>query len=213
MVAVSCLLLLTRSTKPLGRINALGVVDGFLKIKCFFVFYYCRENTNFLSLTRHKTLAALFESLIKFIKFLSPPPRYLLDFLFYLVFVIVLFLFLSDKYGLSERAAKLAAASGTVITVVEIAVEGNSTYVYTVTVSMILLWVLWLLLIVREFYQMYNFKPRRYFSEPENYLEWTVLVLVLINLLPWYLLKQMGADNHLQRHLAALTLLITFIQG
>ena len=158
-------------------------------------------------LLKHPVMASFLEMELNSLKI-----RYLIDFLFYLLFVIILFFFLSDLYDLSEKASSVASASGTTVAVMEIAKEGKNTYIYKISVWMIILIILLVFLFIREFYQIYKLRPRRYFTEWENYLEWAVIVLVILNLLPWYWMKKMGADDHLQRHLAALTLLLAFIQ-
>jgi len=49
----------------------------------------------------------------------------------------------------------------------------------------------------------------RYFHYYENMIEWCVLVLVLLSLLPdiWFI-----SDPYIQKHLAAFTFLLAFMQ-
>jgi len=155
-------------------------------------------------LLKHPVLASFLELSLN-----SLMIRFFLEFLFYLFFVVVLFLFLSDTYGLSSA---VTGKSGTVVTIVEVAKENGMTYEYKISISMILLWVVLFFLLIREFYQLCAYKPKRYFTAYENYLEWSIIILVVLNLLPDYVLVKMGADRPLQRHLAALTLLLAFFQ-
>ena len=155
-------------------------------------------------LLKHPVLASFLELSLN-----SLMIRFFFDFIFYLFFVIVLFLFLSDTYGLSSGAS---GSGSTVVTTVEVAEDNGMKYYYKISVSMILLWVCLFFLLIREFYQLCAYGPKRYFAAYENYLEWSIIVLVILNLLPDYALVKMGADRPLQRHLAALTLLLAFFQ-
>ena len=158
-------------------------------------------------LLKHPVLASFLELSLN-----SLMIRFVFEFVFYLFFVIVLFLFESDTYGLSSNSSGGATKSGTVVTTVEVAKENGMTYYYKISVSMILLWICLGILLIREFYQLFAYGPKRYFTAYENYLEWSIIILVILNLLPDYALVKMGADRPLQRHLAALTLLLAFFQ-
>ena len=158
-------------------------------------------------LLKHPVLASFLELSLN-----SLMIRFFFEFLFYLFFVVVLFMFLSDTYGLSADPSGASQKSGTVVAIVEVAKENGMTYDYKISISMILLWIVLFFLLIREFYQLCAYKPKRYFTAYENYLEWSIIVLVILNLLPDYLLVKMGADRPLQRHLAALTLLLAFFQ-
>lgn len=125
--------------------------------------------------------------------------RYIFDFIIYLIFVIVLFLFLSDKYGIANG-----------ILGAKIVLYKDEDINYEVTYSLIILCVLLLVLIIREFWQIFKLK-KRYFTQPENYLEWAVIILAILNIIPWYYISYLGT-GHLQRHLAALIMLLAFMQ-
>ncbi|TRY68237.1 hypothetical protein TCAL_06841 [Tigriopus californicus] len=125
--------------------------------------------------------------------------RYIFDFIIYLIFVIVLFLFLSDKYGIANG-----------ILGAKIIIYKDEDINYEVTYSLIILCVLLLLLIIREIWQIVKLK-KRYLTQPENYLEWAVIILAILNIVPWYYISFLGT-GHLQRHLAALIMLLAFMQ-
>ena len=62
-------------------------------------------------------------------------------------------------------------------------------------------------------YVFYHLKPVccRYFHYFENVVEWTVLILVIFSLLPNYFIK-FDTSQQVQKHLAAFTFLLAFMQ-
>ena len=126
--------------------------------------------------------------------------RYVLDFAFYMIFVIVLFFFLSDNYGLSH------GFNSTKMVIYTVSHPESSRKDYEITYSLVILCVILILLIGREIWQIVTLK-KKYFSQYENYLEWSVIVLVILDLLPkhWF-------ELYLPRHIAAVTLLFAFVQ-
>ena len=150
------------------------------------------------SLLKHPLLSAFLEMELNSLKI-----RYFFDFFFFLLFVIVLFTHLGNKYGVFN--VDLTEGDGVVFTIPNF---GGITY-YT-----LILFIFIIVLIIRELYQMIQQK-KRYFYTIENYVEWFVIGLVVINIFPKEFFKnQKGAnfDLEAQRHLAALTLLIVFMQ-
>ena len=145
-------------------------------------------------LLKHPVMTSFLEMELNSLRF-----RYALDFILYLIFVIVLFLFLSDRYTLSRTVKG----------------GGRSLYIdesidFEVTYSLCVLGVLLLIMLIRELWQIIKLK-KRYFESAENYIEWTVIILVILNILPGTYINRSGSE-HLQRHIAALTLLIAFMQ-
>ena len=63
------------------------------------------------------------------------------------------------------------------------------------------------ILIFRELYQIFKQK-KRYFLAMENYIEWFVIALVFMNIVP----KKFIGDEEAHRHIAAITLMVGFVQ-
>ena len=72
---------------------------------------------------------------------------------------------------------------------------------------MLIMLIFVVILIFRELYQIFKQK-KRYFLTMENYIEWFVIALVIMNILP----KKFMGNSESQRHIAAITLLIAFVQ-
>ena len=119
----------------------------------------------------------------------------------YLVFVIVLFIFLSERYGLVNISTKYHAT---------LLHEDKETDLF-ITYAYIALCIVLLLQILREIYQMFQVK-KRYFTSTENYLEWMVIILVALNLLPGKYIGEEKGHGELKRHIASFTLLLAFTQ-
>lgn len=149
-------------------------------------------------LLKHPLLTSFLELELNSLKW-----RYFFDFLFYLAFVFVLFTHLGNRYGIIK---------------VQLAENGEVFKIDTmpVTYYVLILFIFIVLLFLRELYQIVKQK-KRYFQSPENYIEWFVIALVVLNILPskifWYLGNNtLENQRHAQRHVAALTLLIAFMQ-
>lgn len=154
--------------------------------------------------------------------------RYFLDFMLYLLFVIALFFYLSERYTLNPTAVDEA-----------LIIYRDEEMDYNVTYTLICLVLLLLILMGQEIFQIFKV-GKRYFTNPGNYIEWIVMILVLFDVIPWHFLSFLGeggisyvcvclvifkilislfliiiitaGDTELQRHWAALTLLIAFMQ-
>ncbi len=98
--------------------------------------------------------------------------RYFMEFLLYLAFVVVLFTHLGNQYGF--LSVQLSADEGKLFEI-----DGFG----TVTFYILILFIFVLILVLREFYQIFKQK-KRYFMTVENYLEWVVIGLVIVSILP-----------------------------
>ena len=145
-------------------------------------------------LLKHPFLSALLEMELNSLKI-----RYFIDFFFFLLFAIVLFTHLGNKYGLFK--VDLSEGDGIIFTIKDFG--GFSYYAF-------ILFIFIVLLIFKEIYQMIQQK-KKYFTSMENYVEWFVIVLVTINIIPKEYYRTL-ADGEAQRHLAAICLLIVFMQ-
>ena len=147
------------------------------------------------SLLKHPLLVTFLE-----LELASLRIRYFFDFLLFLLFVICLFLHLGNKYGVFT-ATLSGEGEGVVFTLENV---GPITY------YIFILFILTIILILKEFYQIIQ-QRKKYFFSLENYVEWFVIASAIFNIIPkQYFSKQL--DIEAQRHLAALTLLISFMQ-
>ncbi len=119
-------------------------------------------------LLKHPVMTSFLEMELKSLKF-----RYWLDVILYFGFVVVLFLTLSSKYGLSHKTTSLA----------EHRLYSNDSLDFHLTIPLLILISFLALLIIRELWQLCKLR-KRYFETAENYIEWTVIVLVVANILP-----------------------------
>ena len=81
---------------------------------------------------------------------------------------------------------------------------------WNLTIPLLILLILLFLLVARETWQMFRYR-KRYFYNMENYLEWAIILLVIVNVMPGKWIQEISADTF-QRHVAALTLLLAFMQ-
>lgn len=145
-------------------------------------------------LLKHPLITSFLELELNSLKY-----RYLIDFGVYLIFVIILFVHLSNRYG-----------------ILKLEIYGGGGHLFShsalgkVTIYVLLLFCYIIILFMREVWQIYKQK-KRYFLSPENYIEWFVLALVIVSILPTQVFQTLGGED-LRRHLAALTLLIAFMQ-
>ena len=147
------------------------------------------------SLLKHPLLVTFLE-----LELASLRIRYFFDFLLFLLFVICLFLHLGNKYGVFT-ATLSGEGEGVVFTLENV---GPITY------YIFILFILTIILILKEFYQIIQ-QRKKYFFSLENYVEWFVIASAIFNIIPkQYFSKEL--DSEAQRHLAALTLLISFMQ-
>lgn len=128
--------------------------------------------------------------------------RYFLEFMLYLAFVTVLFMHLGNRYGFLE--VQLTEDGGYIFEI-----DGFG----VVTLYILILFIFVIILIIRETYQIIKQK-KRYFTGIENYIEWFVIGLASVSIIPRSNFKGLGSkiDEEAQRHIAALTLLIAFMQ-
>ena len=80
-----------------------------------------------------------------------------------------------------------------------------------VTYYILILFIFVIILIFREVYQIIKQK-KRYFYALENLLEWFVIALAFVSIIPRSYFKGSNINQEFQRHIAALTLLIAFMQ-
>ncbi len=147
-------------------------------------------------LLKHPVILAFIELELNSLKW-----RYRLDFIVYLVFVVILFMYLSNRYGLFTFQISNGAKAFTI--------NGLGDISYYV----LFLFICIIILTIREIWQIFKQK-KRYFLSPENYMEWFVILLVILNIIPAESFRKLGSDDpdNTQRHIAALTLLIAFMQ-
>ena len=131
-------------------------------------------------LLKHPLMTAFLEMELSSLKF-----RYFLDFLVYLTFVVFLFLHLGNRYGFM-KVEKTEEAW-----IFEIDGLGKITY------YILILFIFILLLIIREIYEIIMQK-KRYFYALENYIEWFVLAMASISILPKQLYKDSLGDEALR---------------
>ena len=146
---------------------------------------------------------------------------YILNFLFYLVYVICIFKYYSEHFSkVQNLIASFLFLLPHLLTKNFQDLSNSWTYVihqsdasmghYSLTVTTIIVSVITLILMAREFYQLAK-QGRRYFSYFENVIEWSILLLVVFSLIPISLLK-LSTGPSVQRHLAAFTFLLALIQ-
>ena len=147
-------------------------------------------------LLKHPVLMAFLELELNSLKF-----GYFVDFFIYLVFVIILFTFLGDRYGVFNL----------------VPINSKHAYVFDseqtgpIGYYMLILGIYIVLMIFREIVQIIKQK-KRYLVASENYIEWIVLVLAIANIIMSMKFVQVEEKEQLIRHMAALCLLIAFIQ-
>ncbi len=122
--------------------------------------------------------------------------RYIFDFFFYLSFVVLLFIFLTSRW--KTFFVFLVLSSNIIfITYHRYGLskglsfgEKNNGYIYynedlewRLSIPLIILLTILTLLIIREFWQMFIYR-KRYFYITENYLEWIIIALTIVNILP-----------------------------
>ena len=59
----------------------------------------------------------------------------------------------------------------------------NTEIKWSLTIPLLILLIILLLLVAREFWQLFRYR-KRYFTSSENYIEWIIILLVIINILP-----------------------------
>ncbi len=86
----------------------------------------------------------------------------------------------------------------------------NTDVDWVLTIPMLILLIILTILVIREMWQMFRYR-KRYFYNMENYLEWAIILLAVVNVLPRKWIEDSTAEGF-QRHVAALTLLLAFMQ-
>lgn len=126
-------------------------------------------------LLKHPLMTAFLEVELNSLKI-----RYFFDFVIYLFFVISLFFYLSERYALNTATIDE-----------NLIIYRDESIDYDITYSLICLIILLLILIGREIFQMFKVR-KRYFTNPENYIEWAVIILVVFNITPWHYISFLG---------------------
>ena len=146
---------------------------------------------------------------------------YIIDFIFYLIFVVVIFKYFAERFTSIKGQDSILAVK---IPLAKMDMGSNQSY--DITVTFIIISVLTVILILREIYQLIKLKKRldgcnfsvlilsvsfRYFTYFENFIEWIILGLVIFSLLPeqWVAFAE---GKVVQKHLAAFTFLLAFMQ-
>jgi len=154
----------------------------------------------FRDLLKHPVVASFLEMELSNLK-----SGYIIDFIFYLIFVVVIFKYFAERFTSIKGQDSYLAVK---IPLAKMDMGGNQSY--DITVTFIIISVLTLILILREIYQLIKLK-KRYFTYFENFIEWIILGLVIFSLLPeqWVAFAE---GKVVQRHLAAFTFLLAFMQ-
>lgn len=152
---------------------------------------------------RHAILHPLVQTLL-YAKWRKALPLYLLNLAIYFFFVVVLTFFvyrLKDLRVLEARLARLQL-NGTVDTApVEAEAEGQKVALYLLGA---LLLVSWMFMLLRELFQIV-FSREFYLKSIENYLEWFLLVVVVV-----LCAAPLGLDE--TRHLAAWAMIVAWYE-
>jgi len=126
---------------------------------------------------------------------------YRLQFIMYLVYVIVIFKYFGERFTSIKQHF---AYSYTYV------VHEFEEIDYKITVTAIITMILTAFFILREFWQLCKLK-KRYFHYFENLVEWAVIGFVIFSLIPSYYMT-FGEGKQVQKHLAAFTFLLAFTQ-
>lgn len=158
---------------------------------------------------RHAIKHPLVQTLL-YAKWRKALPLYLANVGLYLFFVVVLTVFvyfLKDLRLLQARLSRLRG-NGTNDTSLEASVEGLQASVEGQQASvyglMVLLLLAWLYMLVRELFQI-RFSREFYLKSIENYLEWFLLVVVVV-----LCFVRLGVDS--TRHLAAWAMIVAWYE-
>ena len=149
---------------------------------------------------RHAIKHPLVQTLL-YAKWRKALPLYFINVGIYLFFVMVLTLlvyFLKDLRLMQARLSKMHH-NGTTDASLEASVESQQ---YSVYVLMGLLLISWLYMLVRELFQI-KVSPRFYYKNIENYMEWFLLVVVVV-----LCFVPLGVDT--TRHLAAWAMIVAW---
>ncbi|XP_023346076.1 uncharacterized protein LOC111715063 [Eurytemora carolleeae] len=146
----------------------------------------------FRQLLKHPVLSSFLELQLNNLR-----TGYIIDFLVYLLYILILYVFFGERFN------KLKSKLSTTVEVYYV-----TQLDYSITISTILVAIFTIFLMAREIVQLVRLR-KRYFHYYENMIEWCVLVLVLLSLLPdiWFI-----SYPYLQKHLAAFTFLLAFMQ-
>ena len=163
---------------------------------------YFADIPQYRSLLKNPVISSFLELELNHLKF-----QFRLQFFLYLLFVVCIFIYFSEHFtsSIDNHLGAYLKFPIKKFDSYELTVSGLLTMIFT---AIFLLW---------ELYQLIEQK-KKYFHNFENIVEWSVIILVIISLIPEEAMKSLMnffgvADGVMvQKHLAAGTFLLAFMQ-